>query len=440
MASSGKEKFDKYFKGKKDVATFCKGATKGKPVPVFKDDKSLTKVDTLKDGDEIVVQPGPSFSGRYFAKYKGGMGFFSDTNVGKPKVGKSIESSQLSRITASDFINLGKDVTFIFGDNEVLCKEFTSRKQLVDSMIDGMKKTKGVSEAVSSTFTKFLKEPSLRKIEWDADTTVEEKKKFGVYFGELLIGLYALDGKATGHISSVPWKGKPSRFLIPTDPSFSGVDSFLVMDDGEIVSISSKFGEGAKASFFSNLLIKGLQYSKKLPKCVFKEIVDTALSIGVTVQHLEKKQKAKPILYEYGVRHVLGIPKTKIRDSYQVFTDLKLNKVTDERNLLISSITNYEHVDPKIVSALEASTTAFFCRTIAKMLTTDTKSMEVMLEILSGKNYWQANLNMSSWDKGDVKFSLVNSGKSKLEIIGNKAAMTDLGATQGMINYVLKVL
>jgi hypothetical protein len=66
--------------------------------------------------------------------------------------------------------------------------------------------------------------------------------------------------------------------------------------------------------------------------------------------------------------------------------------------------------------------------------------MEVMLEILSGKNYWQANLNMSSWDKGDVKFSLVNSGKSKLEIIGNKAAMTDLDATQGMINYVLKVL
>ncbi len=437
MASVGREKFVKYFKGKGEVEVFAKGE-KGKDVIVYEALEGTKKSDILKDGTPITVVVGKEFQKRYFVKYKGGMGYISDLNTGKPIPSKSKVNAGLARITAGDFIGGGTSVKFKFIDQDIDCMEFTSKQQLASSIISSMKKVKGVSEEVRETFEDWLK-GNLGDFDWVTGVADEEKNKFGVYFGELFIGLFALSGKTANHITPTPWRGTIKRFLMPVDPSFSGVDSFLEMADGEIIPISSKFGTGAAASFFSNLLIKGLQYHKKLPNCVFKDIVETALDIGVTVQHLEKKQKAKPILYEYGIRKILDLDKTKIKDTYEVFTDIKFNKNSDQKNLVVSAISNRKGIDKKIVNLLESSTTSYFCREVASMLENDKVSMEVMKEILSGKNYWQSNLQMNDWEKGKVKFKLVNSGSAKLSIIGSKAAMNDVDAKQGMVNYVLKV-
>lgn len=438
MASTGLAKFNKYFRGKGELEIYAKGQS-GKPVTVYETVDGSKKVDSIPDGHPITVVVGKEFEKRYFIRYKSGsqqrMGYISDANTGKPLPSKSKVNSELSRITAGDFIGGGKSVSFKFLDSDIDCKEFTSKEQLIKSISDSMKKVRGVSEGVQETFETWFK--SLGTFEWESSVSEEEKNKFGVYFGELFIGLLALAGKENGHIQPTPWKGRVKRFLLPTDPSFSGVDSFLEMEDGEIIPISSKFGAGAAASFFSNLLIKGIQYRKKLPDCIYAEIVDSALDIGVTAQHLEKKQKGKPILYEYGIRKILDIGKNEIQDTYQVFTDLKLKKQSPEKNLVLSKIANFKGIDRKIQDMLEDSTTSFFCRTIADQLMNDKKSMDVMREVLAGKNFWQANLDINQWSKGKVLFKMVNSGSSKLTIIGNKAAMNDLEAKQGMVSYRL---
>lgn len=440
MASSGITKFNKYFRGKGEVETYAKGI-QGRDITVYESVEGTKKVGTIKDGTPITVVVGKEYQKRYFVKYKGGMGFISDDNTGKPIPKKSAQTktnAELSRITSSDFISGGKSIKFRFIDDEIDAMEFTSQAQLAKSISDSMKKVRGVSEEVRETFSNWLYS-SLGDFEWATGVTPEEKNKFGVYFGELFIGLFALANKTTNHISPIPWKGRVKRFVVPTDPSFSGVDSFLEMNSGEIIPISSKFGTGAAASFFSNLLIKGLEYHKKLPNCVFKDIVEAALDVGTTVQHLQKKQKAKPILYEFGIRKVLGFDKRLVKDTYAVFTAIKFNQDSDEKNLVVSAIANYQNVEKRIVDLLESSVTTFFCREIASMLENDKTSMETMKEILAGKNYWQANLQINDWEKGKVKFKMVNSGEAKLTIIGSKATMNDIEAKQGMINYILKV-
>ena len=91
--------------------------------------------------------------------------------------------------------------------------------------------------------------------------------------GELLIGYLALIGGS----GSAPW-GKAKRFLIPADPSFCGVDSWI--DDGETVwPVSSKFGHGAAASVFSNILPLAI---RRGATGVLGELVAASRDAGVT--------------------------------------------------------------------------------------------------------------------------------------------------------------
>ena len=436
MATSGLDKFNKYFRGKGEIDVIAK-ASGGKEVSVFDSLLGNKKIATIKDGTPITVVVGTSFQKRYFIKYPGGMGYISDSNVGKPIPSKSKLNADFARINAGSFINGGKKTEFKFIENDIKCIEFSNARNLSDSIYDGLNKNRGISSEILYSLDKFLKSPKQGKFEWESDVSIEERNRLGVYLGELFIGLYALSGNHSPHISPIPWKGNIGRFLIPTDPSFSGVDSFIEMEDGEIIPISSKFAGGAAASFFSNLLIKGIEHHRELPKSIFKDIVETAISIGVTKLHLQRKQKAKPILYEYGIRNVLNLDKRSVRDTYEVFTDIKQNRSSDEKNLVISKIASLSHVEQKIVDALDDSVTAFFCREISDMLNKDRASMDVMKEILSGKNYWQANLDQNSWNNGHVKYRMVNSGSAKLTLIGNKAAIRDIDASQGMINYRL---
>jgi hypothetical protein len=62
-----------------------------------------------------------------------------------------------------------------------------------------------------------------------------------------------------------------------------------------------------------------------------------------------------------------------------------------------------------------------------------------MLKILSGKNFWQANLNNKKWKDGDIEYSFINSGDCSIKIISSKSAIGSLTADQGLINYEIKL-
>jgi hypothetical protein len=74
----------------------------------------------------------------------------------------------------------------------------------------------------------------------------------------------------------------------------------------------------------------------------------------------------------------------------------------------------------------------------ARRLNDDRVSKDIVTNILSGKDFYQANLDISKWKKGEVYFKLLHSGKASVSFIGSKAAINDIDAKQGLVNYELK--
>ena len=159
----------------------------------------------------------------------------------------------------------------------------------------------------------------------------------------------------------------------------------------------------------------------------------------MTAQTFEQKRGSKETIYMHGIHDVLDL---KISSPYKVFTDIKTHKgdlrgMSADTLKVINSIQSYKSVDKKIVEKLPQSVTSFFSREIAQQLNNDKISVNAMLEILAGKNFWQANLDINSWKRGIIKYKIVNSGKASINVIGSKASMDDIDAKQGTVNYEL---
>lgn len=395
MASVGVQKWRKYFQGKAEVVTKTKGIAAVYDTIDGRDTKYH-----LADGTPITVIPCSEWSGRYRIKDHG---WLSDNSVAKPLK----KNNNLASINSLTFASLGDDVKIQWGDSVVECKRFTSLSVLNESIRLGL--PEHVREVLDSS-----------------ELYPHERDTLGCYLGEVLIGVHALSG------GNGPWVWHPTAFYLPTDPSFSGVDSFVETANG-LTALSSKYGAGAAASFFSNILIGGMDVD--LEPSIFSGVVAAAKNRGITASDLFKKQKSKHVLYEYGVRWILGMP---IGDTYAVYEAVKDGELTEDRYRVSKEIRLLgEAVDPRILDYLDSSMTAFFSRATAEALNACRRSMEQMKRILIKKDYWQVNLDKAAWRNGVIKFSFINSGDAKLQIIGSKAAMNDITGSQGMINYRL---
>jgi hypothetical protein len=178
------------------------------------------------------------------------------------------------------------------------------------------------------------------------------------------------------------------------------------------------------------------------PRTVIGEVVDSAKRAGVSSSSLTSKQGSKEVLYEYGIRKVLNMSRNAVKDPYAVYTNVKTNgkntkKLSPEAKLVLDKIK--EMADKKIADKLPFSMTSFFSRSMADRLNSDGKSVEAMIEILAGKNFWQANLDIMEWKKGNIKYRMVSSGKASVQIIGSKSAIDDIDAKQGMVNYEVRM-
>lgn len=434
MSSTGANKWQKYF-SKGDVAT---AIIKG-PAKIYDSKNSI--IDTLADGTSITVVKMRTFSPKYSISYskrsKTVEGFVSEKNVGKP-ISKKGATENLG-VRAETLTKLGIRKQISFGGKKVECMTFNSHTTLMRSLISGLKTNPKVSESIVEVFEDFAK-TNYTTLKWQKQIPDSDINELGKYAGEIIIGLLGLKGNKTPFSTNF-YKGKVFSFCIPTDPSFSGVDSFFILGDKTIVPISSKYGVGAKASFFSNLLNKAIDAGVP-PRTVIGEVVDSAKRAGVSSSSLSAKQGSKEVLYEYGIRKVLNMSRSTIKNPYDVYTNVKANgkntkKLSPEAKQVLDTIK--QMADKKIADKLPFSMTSFFSRSMADRLNSDKKSVEAMVEILAGKNFWQANLDILEWKKGNIKYKMVSSGKASVQIIGSKSAIDDIDAKQGMVNYEVRM-
>jgi hypothetical protein len=348
-------------------------------------------------------------------------------------------------IQASNLILGGKSEKLtINGQDGVSCKTFTDIKTLHKSVLDYMKKSNKVGNHIVDSVDGWFKSASLKNFDWQDDSFQDsEINELGKYLGEIIIGAVALKNKSS-LISQNPFNGKAKKFIVPDDPSFSGVDSAVMLNDGTLVPISSKAGVGAKASIFTNFLPKVID-KQKLPKSVIKDLVESAKRAGITRSKLDAKQGSKEIVYEYGVRDILGLSKSQVSDPYAVYTEIRqgslcgiLTDFSAPPLKVISAIANHKDIPNNVKDALPLSVTSAFNREIARRLNEDKVSQDIVANILAGKNFYQANLDLNKWKKGEVYFKLLLSGNAKTSFIGSKAAINDIDAKQGLVNYELK--
>ena len=334
----------------------------------------------------------------------------------------------ISSLDARVFCKLGNSTKFNYLNSDVSVAMFTNANQLRDSILKGCKESPLLGEAYVEMISSFFE---TGKIDWNPEVSLAVINKLGVYLGELLVGWVLLANKKSTYFKTNPFTGTPKAFYLPTDPAFSGVDSFVVMANGTMYGISSKFGKGAKASIFTNLLKNGIEKETSLKPSVFKDLCKTAKMNGL------KYSNSRSIVYEYGIRNILQMPKSVIpspdaiyAEAYKKSKDANLKKVVDAINA-----SPYASADIK--KNLPSSISSFFNRTIADKLNKDADSLSSIEEILTGKDYWQTNLDIAKWKNGEVSFSFVRSSKAKIKIIGSKSSIPDITSKQGWINYEL---
>lgn len=342
------------------------------------------------------------------------------------------------KIQSDKLIRGGKFEKRVLNDQEVRCAVFKKAEDLEKSILDALRLNPSVGPHIYDVVNDYFNSLNLEKFEWADSFRDSDVNELGKYLGELVIGVVVLRNKTAGKFSTDIFVNKGIKeFMIPDDPSFSGVDSAFVMKDGSLLPISSKLGAGAKASFFTNFLPKVID-KMNLKNSVIKDIAESARSIRITKDTLNAKKGAKEITYEYGIRKILGIDARKVPNTYQVFLDAKRNKTTTELLLVMDAIRKNPNIDKKVKEQLPFSMTSAFSREIARRLNADRVSLDIVAEVLAGKNFYQANLDINRWKKGEVYFRLLASGKSNVSFIGSKAAIADIDAKQGLVNYELK--
>jgi len=366
-------------------------------------------------------------------------------------------------IRAETLITLGSQEEVQHLGQKVSVKCFTNADQIKKSIIHGMKTNKKVSLQIRKSFETWGEEDHLDKIHWSGYIPDNEKNQLGKYVGEVLTGIVgfkfrsAFKWRASDPLQSTTIK----KFCVPTDAAFAGIDVFFILNNNTQIAISNKYGKGAAASFFNNIL-PYMMTDYDGPSGALNDLVILANNTtNNSPQLMERKgAPAKVILYKYGFKHILGdtthglnkstvdsinnIIIDKSINPYSIYTAIKKKRkdIQEEQMATITSaVTEYlRHNHMKeahdIIDNLPNSLTAFFARVTADRLN-ERKPLDHMIDILNGKDFWQANLNNTLWKKGEIDYTLFSSTSVKLEIIGSKGAINDIEMKQGMLNYKL---
>lgn len=422
MSTTAKAKWEKYF-SHGDVETTIKPKA-GKPIYAY--DFSGNRIGTFQDGDNILVLRSEQYSPQYTVvrRTDSSMARVNEVFVAKPNTVNG--PTENLRIHSDTLIQLGTDGTYKGIDTKV----FESASNLITSISEGLQSNWRVSDEIVQWFHNFTSTITEPNFEWFQSVTHSERNELGKYLGELIPGIIALDG---GFREILPKRAE--SFCVPTDPSFSGIDSFF-KHGPSVTLISSKYGPGARSSVFTNIVSKGI--GQNLDPSEFERLCGSAERAGISASDLDAKRGSKEVLWEHGIHDVLGI---KGEDTSAIFGEIR-NHVLEGSAISNTSRNIIDRIDQvaeeKVREKLPASATQFFSRTVAQNLNNDPVSLSQMKKILVEKDYVQLSLNIPAWHKGKIDYRVSRSSDAELKISGNKAIIGDIDARHGTLSYELR--
>jgi hypothetical protein len=447
MARSGKQAWEKYFKGQEVKTTVKANSKSSVKTNNLKVGGSTKKLDhgtaiTVFGGDEYKAQLGVRLD-------DGTYGYLPLTSIQKPT-----EQKATYNIEAHKLIQLGKKEKRSYNGVEYDFRVFKTAEELAKSILYGLEHEPSVPDYLIEQMFEFFYENiegDVSKINWNADIQGGDKTEIGKYIGELLPGFLILSKKTSAfsqrdfiYTTTLP------EYIVPEDPSFSGVDSIFdyrnVQSDGGISPISSKYGVGAKASFWSNIMPEVLKYSDKFSKLPRTSTIKKLIDIAGNYPNVERSGRS--IVFEYGMKYFLG---DFVNDPGDIYKKIAADKtpvnpevasVTRAAKSKLSTLNSSVYKEtsaPVLIKNLKGgkSLTSIFSRAIADELNADDKTVMLIKELVSGKNFFQLNLDESKFKRGQIYFNVKRSSAVQITFTGSKAATNDIAAKQGTVNYLL---
>ena len=432
MAKTGRVKWDHYFKGR-TIETFVKANSKATET------KNTTSSGVrLAHGTPITVFGGDQYNTKLQISWGNNSSELHIDCIDKP--GKTNVRMQ---IEATKLISKGSNeiVPSILGIPDVKCKCFTSPDQIATSVIYGLENEPSVPDYVTEQVVDYFMSnlDGNYNFTWSAALVDGIKKQLGTYVGEMLVGYIGMSNAAQGHLSQNILPKNNKCFLVPDDPQFAGVDSLFLSEDGTQVPISSKYGRGALASVWANIIPVAMKYKSSLSDCVLKDLVTSAEEVGG-----DPTRKGKEIVYQYGIKQILGVD---TNTPYDVFKAFKAGKPAEHAPVLLKALQYVKSGGDGSESSAQVlinngkkggkSLTAILSRGIADRLNNDTTSLNEAKRLIAGKDFYQANLDDSKFLKGEVYFRMSKAAQMNLSFSGSKASTSNIDASQGTVNYLL---
>jgi hypothetical protein len=312
----------------------------------------------------------------------------------------------------------------LMGQENVKCFTFKSPKEIANSVLLSLKDNeKHIPIEIYNSFKRYVRRKDPTQMTWDDNISQSDMCELGKNAGEMLVGYLGMFG-----CLSIP---KAKKFIVPASASFPCCDSALLAGNNKMFVVSSKFGEGAAASFFSNILGPAKKIDPKITKKA--PVLSKILKCGNYDDPIK-------IIYEYGIKHVLGI--NTVDDPYNVYMELRLGADGSDSRKVIAAIKK-QTTNPHILKYLTeeynySSVTGYFTREIARDLNGCPKSIALMKDVLAAKEFYQSNLNIPKWMEGTIEFKFSHSGNIELKLDGRKASLMDISSQSGKICYILR--
>jgi hypothetical protein len=170
--------------------------------------------------------------------------------------------------------------------------------------------------------------------------------------------------------------------------------------------------------------------------------------ITVAGNYSNVERSGRSIVFEYGMRYFLGDFAHDPDDIYKKIVSNKtpvdpdVASVARAAKTKLSSLNNsiYKETSaPVLIKNLKGgkSLTSIFSRAIADELNADPRTVDIIKELVSGKNFFQLNLDESKFKRGQIFFQVKRSSAVQITFTGSKAATNDPAAKQGTVNYLL---
>jgi len=426
--SSGVAAWMKYFKGIDKV-------TRTKKVsPIYNSDNKRTG-EELEDGEEILVPSSSVFNkGKISVMYKGSPVIIQFANIDKG----ATKGGETLKINATKLLNTAQNRESTVGSKTFDSKVFYNAQDLSTTLINSLPNMKAIPDNLRNILISYFEGSSYSYINWYGYDNKKHINEIAKYLGEIIIGLCVLN-KEYNVLSKNVFDAPVQSFIMPTDSSFAGVDSMFTLKDNTAVPISSKSGKGALASFNANVMPVLTKNNTKTRSPLLSYMIDIQSRL-----HLKNIE----FIYTVGMNWILepylkntSMGRRIMKTPYKIYTNMRLGNITEDEEYVMDIIRNGKWPVmknmKKINSKLPNSTTYFICQNMAELLNRDADAKDTIINALSSKKFWQANLDLRAFHNGQIKFKMVSSGTTNMKMKQGKGSMNSVTSEQGRLSYEL---